>query len=92
MVFFILQKRSLSANRIPYFLSGEKVYKEPPGTSRMVPGLSRRPKERYNIAALSKVSSAYPLYLIYPLADTIFVNCQLSIVNFYFGMVMVSTI
>ena len=47
---------------------------------------------RKNIAALSKVSSAYPLYLIYSLADTIIVNRQLSIVNFYFGMVMVSTI
>ena len=27
-----------------YFLTDEKVYKESPGTFRMVPGLSRRPK------------------------------------------------
>ena len=37
---------SLYGRGRPYFLSGEKVCKEPPGTSRMVPGLSRRLKGR----------------------------------------------
>ena len=34
----------LTGSRELYFLSGEKVCKEPPGTFRMVPGPSRRPK------------------------------------------------
>ena len=39
-----LNKRLRHRKGMPYFLSGEKVCKEPPRTFRMVLGLSRRPK------------------------------------------------
>ena len=39
-------QRNAQQTQISYFLTGEKVCKEPPGTFRMVPGPSRRPKGR----------------------------------------------
>ena len=46
---------------VSYFLSGEKVCKEPPGTSRMVPGLSRRPKGEADRMYSIRIFLRFPL-------------------------------
>ncbi len=53
---------AISKNCLSYFLSGEKVCKEPPGTFRMVPGLPRRPNGERTNQYIDKRILPFPLW------------------------------